>query len=204
MADASIVVTAGSGTNLHSDTRSYSGSTKHDQYVLPAEFTLPSYVALGASVSIATINDHVIQLMAGSSLNVRIRRIKVEQSSNATTAAATSLSIMRLTTAGTGGSGVTPASFDTADSASGATARTLPSSKGTESTELLRAAMVWRQAVSATGSQFDDIYEWVQHPGMKPIIIPAGTSNGICIKTTSAVAGATVHVTIEFTETAFV
>ncbi len=204
MSEASLAVTAGSGTNLHTNSRTIAAATMLDQYVLPGEFAYASYVALAPSVSIATANDHVIELMAGASLNVRIRRIHLEQSANATTAAATSISVFRLTTAGTGGTAVTPAKFDTADSASGATAMTLPTAKGTESTELIRVSMVWRQAVLATGAQVDDVWEWVQHPGMKPLIIAAGTSNGICIKSTSAVAAATVHCTIEFVETAFV
>lgn len=202
MAESVVEVTAGSGTKLHTNSKTVGANTVHDGFYLPGEFPLASYVALGASISLGTANDHIIQLMAGASLNVKIRRIKVEQSSNATTASATSLSIMRLTTAGTGGSGVTPAAFDPNDTA-GATARTLPSSKGTEGTEILRAAMVWRQAVAASGAQYDDYYEWIQLPHQKPITILAGTSNGICIKSTSAVAGATVHVTIEFVESSY-
>ena len=204
MAEANVVVTAGSGTNLHSNTRTISAATMHDQYVLPGEFAYASYIASTTSISIATANSHVIQLMAGSSLNVRIRRIRLEQSGNATTGVVCAFQLFRLSTAGTGGSAITPAPFDTADAASGATAQTLPSAKGTETTMLMQTQLVMRQAVSATGAQVDDAYEWYQLPGTKPIVIPAGTSNGLALKVINATAGATVTVSVEFVETAFV
>ena len=204
MAESSVAVTAGSGTNLHSNTRTIAAATMHDQYVLPGEYAYASYTAATTAISIATASSHVLQLMAGSSLNVRIRRIRIEQSGNATTAAACAFQLFRLSTAGTGGSSITPAAYDTADAASGATAQTLPSAKGTETTMLVQTALVFRQAVGTTSSQVDDAYEWVQLPNQKPIIIPAGTSNGLCVKNISALAGCTATVSIEFVETSFV
>jgi hypothetical protein len=141
--------------------------------------------------------------MAGSSNYVRIRRIAIEQSGSATTATGLTLSILRLTTAGTGGTSVTPAKLDNGDAAAGATAMTLPTAKGTESTELIRTVLAMRQAFATAGTQYDDYFEWVQQPGQKPIIIPAGTSNGIAIKNTAAVAGASLICRIEFVETAW-
>ena len=204
MAEGNIVVTAGSGVAIHSNTRTISSTTMHDQYVLPGEFAYASYIASTTSISIATANSHVIQLMASSSLNVRVRRIRLEQSGNATTGVVCAFQLFRLSTAGTGGSAITPAPFDTADSASGATAQTLPSAKGTETTMLMQTQLVMRQAVSATGAQVDDAYEWYQLPGTKPIVIPAGTSNGLALKVINATAGATVTVSIEFIETSFI
>jgi hypothetical protein len=108
MADSSVVITAGSGTNLHSSTRSYSGTTKHDQYTLPAEYDQASYIiAPTTSVSLGTANDHVLQVMAGSSLNVRVRCIHVEVAASAGTAAITVLELWRLSSAGTGGTSYT-------------------------------------------------------------------------------------------------
>ena len=49
----------------------------------------------------------------------------------------------------------------------------------------------------------EDYWEWSQHPNGKPIIIPAGTSNGLAIKSTTAIANAGVLVNVEFTETSF-
>jgi hypothetical protein len=204
VADSTIAVTAGSGTNLHSWSKTISATTVHDEFTLPGEYPYASYVVIAENISVGTANDHVLQLMAGASLNVKVRRIYYEQLTNATTAAAASVGVYRLTTAGTGGSSVTPARFDNADSAAGATAMTLPSSKGTESTLLHRQAFIYRQAIGATTAQIDDRWEWVQLPNMKPIVIPAGTTNGIAIKTLSAVATATVNVHIEFVEQTFV
>jgi hypothetical protein len=141
--------------------------------------------------------------MAGSTLKVRIRRIRFEQSGNATTAAALPVSVYRLTTAGTGGTSVTPRPFDSADAACGATAMTLPTAKGTEGVMLLRTIVLMRQGLATAGSTADDVWLWEQHPGEPPIVIPAGTSNGIAIKNESAIAGATCIPAIEFIETSF-
>jgi len=205
MAEAFINLTEGSGKKAHGYDRSIGGNTVIDEFTLPGEFPYPSFEAVPlTSTSIATANDHVLQLMAGSSNNVRIRYMRFEQSTNATTAAVGIVEIWRLSSAGTGGTSVTPAKYDTADGAAGATAMTLPSAKGTESVLLKRFAMVYRQAVAVAQAQVDDAWERYQKPGQKPIIIPAGTSNGIAIKGVTAVAAATVIASIEFVETAFV
>jgi hypothetical protein len=141
--------------------------------------------------------------MAGASLNVRIRRIRIEQSTNATTAALGNFQIERLTTAGTGGTAVTPAKFNTADVASGATAMTLPTAQGTESTVLFRPTLVFRQAIATTATQFDDMWEWIQQPNQGPIVIAAGTSNGIAIEIITGIAAATAQIHVEFIETSW-
>jgi len=46
-------------------------------------------------------------------------------------------------------------------------------------------------------------WEWHQSESSGPIVIPAGTSNGICLKNTTAVAGASVNIEIEFVETLY-
>jgi hypothetical protein len=52
----------------------------------------------------------------------------------------------------------------------------------------------------------------IQHPGLvwdfdrprsKPLIIAAGTTNGICIKNISAVAAGTVHINVWVDESSF-
>jgi len=203
LAEGIVEVTAGSGTKLHSWSKTVGANTVHDEFTLPGEYPYASYFALAIAISCATADSHIIQLMAGSSLNVRIRRITWSQHANATTAALDAIQVWRLSTAGTGGVAVTPAKLDTADAASGATAMTLPTAKGTEVTQLTQEIVVMRQAILATSAQFDDSWEWYQKPGMKPIIIAAGTSNGIAFKHTTAIAAATANVTIEFVETNF-
>lgn len=199
MSDSTLAVTAGAGTLLHTWTYSVGGNTVHAQFTLPDEFPYPTYI-VNAVPSAATANDHLLQLMAGSSLTVRIRRIRIQQQASASAVAAREIDILRLTTAGTGGTAITPAKFDTTDGAAGATAMTLPSSKGTESTILLTPIIILRQALLTTGSQIEPAWEWTQHPGEKPLIIPAGAANGIAIKTLNASTSATLMCSIEFTE----
>lgn len=201
MAESFLTTAAG---NIHTWTRVISANTVHDQGVFPAEYPGASYIVFGGTISIATADAHVLELLAGSSLNLKVRCIHIEQSSNANAAALGSFSIFRLSTAGTGGSAITPAKFDTSDSAAGATGMSLASSKGTETTELFRIHMPMRQAISATQAQVDDQWEWIQKPGQKPLVVAAGTSNGLCIKSNTAVAGGAVDVWFEFVEQAFV
>jgi hypothetical protein len=46
--------------------------------------------------------------------------------------------------------------------------------------------------------------EFDEHRSSKPIIIPAGTSNGIAVRINTGVATHTLSVTVEFVETTFV
>jgi hypothetical protein len=203
MTTSAIAVTPGSGANIWTDQRTVSAVAREAQYVLLGEPALATYSVIAEEISIATAADHVLQIMAGASNYVRIHYIMVEQAANATTAAARAIELVRLTTAGTGGGAVTPRPFDTGDAAAGATAMTLPTVKGTEGVKLLRAHLLFRQAVAATAAQIDDIWEWTAHPRGKPIIIPAGAANGIAIKNVTATAAATANVTVIFTETAW-
>lgn len=203
MAEAFINLTEGSGKKAHAWDRTIGANTVLDEFTLPGEYPLASYTVYFSNISIATANDHVLQIMAGSSLNVRIRRIWYEQNGNATTAARDEITLLRLTTAGTGGTTVTPAKLDNGDSAAGATAMTLPTAKGTEGTILRGSVLIMRQAIATTGTQPEEGILWEQHPGMKPWIIPAGTSNGIAIKHVTAIAGANVNGFVDFVETSF-
>lgn len=204
MPEGLVQVTEGSGKKLHTWQRTIGANNVEDEAVFPAEYPMPTYSVLVNAASIATGNDHIITLNAGASTYVRIRRIRLTQVANATTASQSRISLYRTTTAApTGGTALTPNPFDSADSAASAAARSLPAAKGTEAAILLDANITWRQAILATGAQADNVWQWEQHPGSKPIIIPTGTTNGVALKTASAVAGATVNVYIEFVETAF-
>jgi hypothetical protein len=200
VAEAIVNVTEGSGKKLHAWDRVIGANTVLDEFTLPGEYPYASYFVSAISVSIATANDHVLQLMAGSTLKVKIRRIRIDQIINASAVALGQFEVVRLTTAGTGGTAVTPAPLDTSDAASGATARTLTTVKGTEGAVLFRETVTMRAAVQSTA---EDYALWEQHPGEKPIIIPAGTANGIAIKSITAIANATVVARIEFVEQNF-
>ena len=206
MAENIVEVTAGTGTKLHSWSKTVGANTVHDEFTLPGEYPLAGYVAVGSAVSMANASDDIAQLMAGSSLNVRVRRIRVEQTGLITSAAASPITVARLTTAGTAGSSVTPSKMDNADAASGATAQQgVPTAtKGTIGATLLARTLFPVQTAGTAGVSQAPFWEWVQQPNMKPLIIPAGTSNGLCLRNGGARAGLTVNWEIEFVETAFV
>lgn len=202
MAETSTNVSEGSGKRIHGWDRTISSVLVQDQFTIPSEYPYASYVAHASNVSAATAADHLMQVMAGSTNYVRIRRIRVEQYGLITSAASQQIQLLRLTTAGTGGTSVTPAKFDTGDAASGATAMTLPSAKGTEST-ILDLKVIFAMQTAPTSGLETPACEWIFLPNEKPLIIPAGTSNGLAVKCLSARAGLTVSVTVEFVETAW-
>jgi hypothetical protein len=202
VAESSIAVTVGSGKNLHTWDRTISAVLVQDQFVLPGEFPYATYSVLSGAVATATANSHLLQIMAGASLNVRIRRVSIRQGTPPAAVTGMEFQFVRLTTAGTGGGAITPAKFDNADAASGATAQTLPTSKGTEGAVLKDTAAYLMTAATIT-SPVPSLL-WEQLPGSKPIIIPAGTANGIAIKNVGALATATMYIEVEFVETSFV
>ena len=203
MAEAFVNVTEGSGKKLHTFNRTIGANSVEDEVVLLGENYLASYVANGA-MSTATANSHLMQIMAGASLKVRIRRIEITQQTLATTAAFGVISIYRLTTAGTGGTALTPALLDPGDGASGATQMQLPTVKGTEGANVYTAAAYFMQTAGASSimpvpmfvADFD-------RPRSKPLIIAAGTTNGVAIKMETAIAAAVVRVDIWFDESNF-
>ena len=204
MADTSFAVNAGSGTNLHTVTTSIGGTTVHDQVVKHGEPYLAAYgIASVSAISLATVNDHILQIMAGSTLNVYVRRIRVYQVVAATTAGFSQIVLYRLSTAGTGGTSITPSLFDTTDSAAGCTAMSLPTAKGTETVVLGRAAKILEQTAPTSGVDVL-VAEWnFDHLRTKGIRIPAGTANGIAIKSVVAAAGASVQVEAVVSEANF-
>jgi hypothetical protein len=201
MAESIVQVTEGSGKKLHTWSRTIGANTVEDEAVLPAEFHLATYVAVATAVSTATAASHYLQIMAGASLNVAIRRIRLRQRTAATTASTGAIQIFRLTTAGTGGTAVTPRPFDSADAASGATAMTLPTVKGTEGVQLWEET-TWMVAATTAFTK-DNGFEWINLPNEKSIIIPAGATNGIAIKGGGIAAGQ-VDIDVEFVERSFV
>lgn len=202
MAENIVQVTEGSGKKLHTWDTTIGANLVQDEFVLPGEYPYPTY-SVSNSVSTATVT-HPLEIMAGATNKVRIRRIRVEQSANATAAGTLTVSLIRLISAGTGGTAFTPTKFDSAAAAAGATAMFTPTVNGAESgNELIRTVLLLRQAISATQSQPDDAWEWVQSPNGQPIIIPAGITNGLAIKIAAVAAGASLAVYAEFVETSF-
>jgi hypothetical protein len=204
MTASNISVTAGSGTRLATNSYTEGAVTVHDEKVILGEPYLPSYVVSG-SASTATINSHLLQIMAGASLRVRIRRIEIAQYQLATTAAIMDLILVRLSTAGTGGSSVAANPLDPASSASGAAARQgLTASMGTEGVFVGGGNAYLMQTAGASTPQVQPLWVWdFDGPRVGPLIIAAGTANGIAVKNLTAHAGAGVRVNVWFDESSF-
>ena len=206
MAESIVQINEGVGKKLHTFQRTIGAQNVEDEVVLLGENYLATYnvnTAAG-SILLTTATSHTLELMAGASLKVRVRRIEVYQMLMATAAAMCQWQLWRLTTAGTGGTAYTPAPLDPADAASGATAMSLPTVKGTESTLILNAASYIMQTVGASTPLNEPILVLdFDRPRSKPLIIPAGATNGIALKQVTGVAVASVFVNILFDETSF-
>src|SRR5438105_10604816 len=175
MAEQIIQITEGTGKKLHGFDRTIGANLVVDEVVLLGEPYLASYTVLANAISGATGAAHVLQIMAGASLKVRIRKIHVSLQA-ATAAGFLKIGAKRLTTAGTGGTVVVPDPVDPADAASGATAMTLPTVAGT-----LSGGYFWiptfNTAAAAPQAGLEEV--WTQQPNAKPITIPAGVANGL-------------------------
>jgi hypothetical protein len=163
MARSFISVTQGAGTKLATNNYTDGADSKHDEIVVLGEQFLPTYGATRTSVSTATADSHLFQLMAGTSLKLRVRRILVRQVLNAGTVFTARLELWRLTTAGTGGTSTTPAPFESSDPACGATFMSLPTAKGTEGAILLADGI----GLQAAHSNLPGVFAWEQPPNGK-------------------------------------
>jgi hypothetical protein len=202
MAESFVNVTEGSGKKAHTNQRTIGANTVEDEYVVKGVPFFASYVVGAGSISAATANSHLLQLMAGASLNVYVTRIRVYQFGLATTAAQGRLLVFRVTTAGTGGGAITALPFDTSDAAAGAAGMSLPTVKGTEAAAAFwSSASQFMQTVPTGPAQQDILLDLdFNRDYTKPLRIPAGTANGIVIKCIDAIAAATTQCNIEFFE----
>jgi hypothetical protein len=186
---------------MAASTYTENGQVVLDQKVILGEQYLAAYSVATAGVSLSTTASHSLEIMAGASLNVRIRRIEVFLAA-AGTAAQPQFILYRLSSAGTGGTVYTPTPMDPSDPPSGATAMTLPTVKGTEG--------VYVQAVACNTTTTSNIaigykmfeVDFDKMPRFKSLLIPAGASNGIAIKMAGS-STAQVFINVWFTEAGF-
>jgi len=188
---------------LHFFERTIGANIVQDEVVLLGEPYLATYTLVAEGVSTATAASHLLQIMAGSALTVRIRWIQIQQSGLAGAAGTTRIELVRLTTAGTGGGAITAAKMDTTDGAGGVTGMTLPTVKGTETTVVFADSL--GLVAAAPVLQAGKVIWGVAPPAAnhKPLMIPAGTSNGIAIKNISGLASGTVDIVVSCTESSF-
>jgi hypothetical protein len=204
MAESVVNVTEGAGKKLHTFNRTIGVNSVEDEVVLFGENYLASYTVDTGNVSTATANSHILQIMAGASLKVRVRRIEVWQYALATAAALMDLRVYRLTTAGTGGTAFAAAPLDTTDAAAGAQPMLLPTVKGTEGILIVTGRPYMMQTIGASNQLSQPIAVWdFDRPRSKPLIIAAGVANGIAIKNVDAVAAGSIIVNVWLDESNF-
>lgn len=197
MAESSIQVNSGSGPKLHTWNRTITGpGSVEDEFFIPGEYPMATYTVVSGLVGVATANKHMLQIMAGGTLNVYIRRIWVS-SGNTFPAAASmvAVDVFRVSTAGTGGGGVDIVAHDTTDAAAGAAGMIGPTVLGTETTKIFSAGVPLPVAPGMQGYVF-----WDKSWSGKSWRIPAGTTNGIVLKNTTAVAAVTMFWNVEIVE----
>lgn len=203
MAASSIQITQGSGTRLATDSYTEGAVIVHNERVGIGDAINATY-GIVAAMSTATANSHLLQIMAGASLRVRVLRIEYYLDTPATTVALGVVSLVRLTTAGTGGVAIGVNAFDPAEAAAGATAMQLPTTKGTEGTTLWNGTMKFLQTLSASDDLLQPRMVWdFDRLRAKPVIIAAGTANGIVIRQDSAIAGANARISVLIAESSY-
>lgn len=195
MAEAFVNVTEGSGKKLHGWDRVIGANTVIDEFTQLGEYPLACYTVTADGISAATANDHVLQIMAGASLLLRIRLYWIEQANLGGAAATVGFDVVRLTSAGTGGTAITPAKIDSADGAAAFTAMTLPTVKGTESTRPGPRIRIPSVSAQPTNSAGPFVWPPIGNLRFKDIVVPAGTANGVALKATANIATATWDIT---------
>jgi hypothetical protein len=190
----------GSDYKRHAVERTEGADTVLQFIDVEGEPELAAYtVSTSSAIALSTANEHLMQIMAGASLRVGIRRIRVYQVAAAASTGLDAFAIYRLTTAGTGGGSITPVALDPADGAAGAAAMTRPTSKGTEGSLVrYRNGLVH---ATETSIGLNPIVEWdFTMLRTKCLWIAAGTSNGIAVKNLTSDASATVRVEVDLVE----
>jgi hypothetical protein len=94
--------------------------------------------------------------------------------------------------------------MDPSDTSAGTTAMVLPSSKGTQGSILYFGGMYMMQTLGVSSPLLTPgLVLDFDRPRTKPLIIPAGTANGIAIATNTAVAGGSVEFNVWLDETQY-
>jgi hypothetical protein len=186
---------------LHTEQRTISSVAREDQYVQLGQSAYPTYNVRAPGISIATTADHILQIMGDGTNYSRLLRFRITLSDDRPAAdSVAQISLVRVTTAGTGGGAATVAAYDAADTYGGA-GMTLPTGKGTESTFLQQH---YCQIPTAFPSGHNGVLaSWEAHQWAKPIIFGTGTTSGLVWKIISGVASCTVNIEAEFITTSY-
>lgn len=198
MTVSSLEITAGSGTHIHTNSRSISSVTRHDQYIQQGEGAYPTYRATAAGISIATSADHIMQIMADGTNYTRLKWFEIMPTDDVPASATVAfITVLRLTTAGTGGTNLGSSGHDSADTYAGGV-MSLPTAKGTEGSTLWHFRLPLQSA-----HPFQSLYRWEARYDTKPVIFGTGTAAGIAWKIQTGIASCTVQLNAEFSVTSF-
>lgn len=197
MGDQGFDITQGTGTSIHSWSRTVASTSRLDQFFVHGEQPYATYTAQ-AVVRANTANSHLMFLQGDGTSYVRVRRITVRPANIASAASTLDIRVYRTSTAGSSGTAVSARSFDENDGSWGGTIQTLPTSKGTEGNQLLAL----RLGVPATAPLGTGV-EWTEKERAKPLVFGNGTANGIAIKNINSMS-TEVDVEVEFTLTNFI
>lgn len=201
MGTSFVSVDEGSARKIRTFQRTDGADTVEEWMYAESEPFLAAYtVSVTTAIATSEANSHLLQIMAGSTLDVGIRRITVAQMANGTTQV-NQWQLVRLTTAGTGGTSYTPRPHAPGDSASGATAMAavVSPNKGTEGVALGSFVVLTHATAATVGLNPIFDRQWALDR-TKGLWIAAGTSNGIALKNITASASTTVHITVELVE----
>lgn len=181
---------------LHTSSRSYSGTTKEDQFFLKAQPVFATYRAYASAVSSATSASHLGFIQADGTNYTFITGFWIPQTTLAGSASTANIQWIRTSTAGSGGTAISAYPLDAGDTSPyGGTIQTLPSSKGTEGVTLFGGpvGMVAAQPMNI-------LNQWGYRFGFdeKPIVIGSAATDGICWKIITGIASGKFDWMIEF------
>lgn len=176
--------------------RTDGADTVEEAAVALSEPFLPTYrIASATAVAVTPADSHLLQIFAGASLRVGVRRILVFQVAAANSTSNDEIALYRTNSAGTGGTAVTPVPLDPADSAADCAARLLVSSKGTETTLVDYRQMILHATNTTIGlnpvADFDFRTD-------KALWLPVNT--GLVVKNLTADSSATLRFVAQIVE----
>lgn len=182
---------------LHTQSRSYGGTTKEDQLFLKAQSTRVTYRAYCSAIITTTSASHLAFIQADGTNYTFITGFWIAQTTLAGSVATANIQLIRTSTAGTGGGAISAYPLDAADTSPYAgTIQTLPTGKGTEGVTLMGGPV----GLTATNPMTTvNQWFWRADDDEKPITIGTATTDGICIKIITGIATSKVDITLEFT-----
>lgn len=191
-----IIDAAAATKYLHTSSRSYGGTTKEDQFWLPAQPVRTTYRGYAGAISSATSASHIGFIQADGTNYTFITGFWLPQTTLAGSASTANIQVIRTSTAGTGGTTISAYPVDAGDTSPyGGTLMTLPTGKGTEGVTLLGGPV---GMVAAQPMNY--LNQWWYRFGFdeKPIVIGTATTDGVCWKIVTGIASGKFDWMVEF------